>query len=188
MGKTFDKNDVLRFLYDEMEPIEQDDFLDQLCNDEELWNTYEELKASKEQLEPKVLIDDPSVRSIQKVLNFARHSVLHSPEPSGVSGHRRVPFHIVLSVIMVICTSLTISLGVYAYNHSSDDTIYTSETTQVQWDISHLDRRIQKVKLNLQNLSGNRETVLPLYHDTYRLVKTADFSPGAANVVLLNLK
>ena len=188
MGKTFDKNDVLRFLYDEMDPTEQEIFLDQLCTDEELWDTYEELKATKELLEPEALIETPSVRSIQKVLNFARHSVLYSPEPSGVSGHRSVPLHIILSVIMIVCTSLTIGVGVYAYNSFPAESIYTPETTQVQWDNSHLDRRIQKVKLNLQNLSGNRETVLPFYHDTYRLVKTADFSPAAANVVLLNLK
>ncbi|MCB9230451.1 MAG: hypothetical protein H6581_02205 [Bacteroidia bacterium] len=188
MAKMFNKNDVLRFLYDEMDPAEQELFLDQLCEDEELWATFEELKESKEKLEPEVRLEQPSPLSVQKVLNFARHSAIYSPIPTGVSGQRSVPLHVVLSVIMIICTFITMGVGVYAYRQQPGESIYTDETTQVQWDNSHLHRRIQKVKMNVQNLSSERQMALPLYHNTYRLVNTAQFSPASANVVLVNLK
>ena len=44
MKRKYTKNDVLKYLYGEMDPAEQNVFLDALCTDDELFETFEALK------------------------------------------------------------------------------------------------------------------------------------------------
>ena len=189
MGEQFDKDDVLRFLYDEMEPAEQDDFLLALTSDDELWQTFEELKAIKEGLNTSEFT--PSGYSCTAVMNYVKKPVKPQPVHNlGVGRNNILNLQTVVSAIMIVFTSVSIAIVMHCYNSTQGESLYSADNERLQWENPHLDYKLGMAKMNLRRLSGERETPFPVYQNTYRVVNTNDFSTNSLNprnIVLLNL-
>lgn len=50
MKQLYTENDIIRFIYDEMDEEEFASFFEVLCKDPELWESYEQLKSAQEAL------------------------------------------------------------------------------------------------------------------------------------------
>lgn len=50
MKQLYTENDIIRFIYDEMDEEEFASFFEILCKDPELWESYEQLKSAQEAL------------------------------------------------------------------------------------------------------------------------------------------
>ena len=72
MEKRFSKEDVLRYLYREMDPGEQEAFLNALTEDEELWEEFETLSEAHEDLKDTEL--NASETSLAKIRKQASQS------------------------------------------------------------------------------------------------------------------
>ena len=72
MYKTFTKNDIIRFLYNEMTSEELISFKEAILNDSDLSDTYYELKSSMNLLDSEPLLFIPSNFSLAKIKSYAR--------------------------------------------------------------------------------------------------------------------
>ena len=189
MGEKFDKDDVLRFLYNEMEPAEQDKFLLALTSDDELWQTYEELKNIKEGLKTSEFA--PSGVSCAAVMNYVKKPVKSQPAEVVLAGANRLySFQTVTAVLMIVFTTLSIAAVMHTSKATKGETLYSADNERLQWENPHIDYKLDMAKMNLKRLSGERETPVPVYQNTYRVVNTNDFSTNtnnSRNVILLNL-
>ena len=79
MYKTFTKNDIIRFLYNEMTSEELISFKEAILNDSDLSNTYYELKSSMKLLDSEPILLTPSNFNIINIKSFAR---VFSSKPS----------------------------------------------------------------------------------------------------------
>jgi hypothetical protein len=193
MKEAFDENDILRFIYDELEPLEHEAFVEALMEDEDLFNRYEELKEAHSSL-ASTSLEAPSDISVHRVMSFARKSVRERPGAAFLLTHgksKMVGFNHLVSVLMVFFTVGTIAVAMLTY-----DKVVREEAPQatmsLDWDDTQLNQKINFARFNLNNIRGNnREAVLPVYHDTYRVVKTSNFtnlgSPGR-NVEFIHIK
>ena len=75
MTKTFTRDDVIRFVYDEMDTEEAMDLSKVLFNDAKLERIYNELVALKTQIDGAV--KKPSDAVINRILNYSKS--LHLP-------------------------------------------------------------------------------------------------------------
>ena len=189
MGQKFDKDDILRFLYNEMEPAEQDDFLLALTSNDELWQTFEELKAAQEGLNGSEFT--PSTLSCTTVMNYVRKPVApESISKSSVGRGSILNLQTALATVMILFTSVSIAGVMHLCKATQTETVYSADNERLQWENPHIDYKLEMAKMNLRRLSGERETPVPVYHNTYRVVNTNDFSTNSLNsknIVLLNL-
>ncbi|MDG1917616.1 MAG: hypothetical protein P8I29_07405 [Flavobacteriales bacterium] len=72
MYKTFTQNDLIRFLYNEMNSEESILLKDALLNDAELCATYHKLKSSMDLLDAERYSLTPSDFSLAKIKSYAR--------------------------------------------------------------------------------------------------------------------
>ena len=72
MYKTFTKNDIIRFLYNEMTSEELISFKEAILNDSDLSDTYYELKSSINILDSEPLLLKLSNFSLAKIKSYAR--------------------------------------------------------------------------------------------------------------------
>ncbi|WKN32310.1 hypothetical protein PZB74_02955 [Porifericola rhodea] len=72
MIQTFTLNDLVRFLYDEMNEDEAHKMQEALLLDDELMDMYQDLLSSKHTLDSNPIRKDPSQSSIDKILNYSR--------------------------------------------------------------------------------------------------------------------
>ena len=79
MYKTFTKNDIIRFLYNEMTSEELISFKEAILNDSDLSDTYYELKSSMNLLDSELFLLTPSNFSLANIKSYARG---FSSEPS----------------------------------------------------------------------------------------------------------
>lgn len=192
MKRKYTKNDVLRYIYGEMPPAEHNDFLDAIREDEELFETFEALNAAQEDLSPVELT--PSIRSVGAVMSYARHAAgtgRRGHNPFLATGKNKIMnFHHVVSIVMVFFTCITIALAMYAYQKAATPDNTWSLTPTSNDLINHaLDQRLDFARERLQNIMDNRrETVVPVHHDTYRVVPTDIATPTSNEVVLVNIK
>ncbi len=70
MIKTFTKNDLVRFLYDELTAQESKELEQLLITDSELRSELEEIKAVQKGLDQ--VTYSPSKKSVDKILEFSR--------------------------------------------------------------------------------------------------------------------
>ncbi len=70
MTKTFTENDLVRFLYGELNENDSYDFQQQLVGDEELQRKLDELRAVQSDLDRVVL--SPSKRTMDKILRYSQ--------------------------------------------------------------------------------------------------------------------
>lgn len=192
MKKKFTDNDVLRFLYGEMSPSEHDAFLDALYEDEELFCKFEELKAAQEGLQSVELA--PSEASVTRVMHYARRAAHdHRPRRAKLAyagGGSLFAFNQMVTIVMVIFTCITIGVATYVYSKASKpENNWTMTPTHEELIDHQLDNRLNLARERLNNiLDSKRETIVPVHHDTYRVVTSDLFAPQNENVVLLHVK
>lgn len=191
----YTKNDVLKFLYGEMSPAEQDGFLDALCQDEELFSAFEAMKKASEELDPVDM--EPSEGSIDRVMGYARRAAREprrahrNRSTFALPGNRKMAgFHQLLSVVMVICTFLTVGVAMVVYHKVAEpENKWGMTENHGQFQNVSLDRRLDFIRYQLTNIIDDRhEAVMPVHHDTYRLINTDLLAPEPQQVVLLNIR
>lgn len=192
MKRKFDKDDVLKFLYGELDPSDTDAFMDALVTDEELFGAFEELKEIQEELDEVEL--DPSQASIDAVMKEV-HTPTPELVPAGVldtdfSPRPKSPgkgIRQLVSVFMIVFSVFTIVFAVRSYQSENQPAISNLQDAIFQWDDSQLTDHLEHARMHLNNIQGDREAIFPVHHNTYRLVNTSIFSPAAKSVVLLNI-
>lgn len=185
MERKFGKDDVLRFIYGELPEECHEDFLSALCTDEELYNTFEELQEAHDGLE--VVDLEPSEHSVGKVLQFARESCRERTGGKLLPHKGRFALTHAVSLLMVILSVVTIALGVYGLKAADNDSPALS-TESLQLEVPMLQRKLDMMRREIHHIRNNKEAILPVYHNTYRLVNTSEFAPTDKNIVFLNIK
>lgn len=190
MNIKFTENDVLRYIYGEMEPVEQDLFLDALVTDEKLLEAFEVMQMAQEELEPVQLA--PSESSVNRVMRYASRAA-QAPQRREhnlffFNGKDKVMnFHHLVSVVMVFFTCITITTVMYMYNKAATPENNWGLTSQaLDFENHSLDQRLDFARYRLMDL--NHEVPLPMHHDTYRLVNADLFAPLEQNVVFVTIK
>lgn len=72
MKQVYTEQDIIRFLYDEMDEEEYASFFEVLCKDPEMWAVYEQLKDTRDSLV--TFEDNPSERTERNILDVAREA------------------------------------------------------------------------------------------------------------------
>ncbi len=192
MKKKFTENDVLRFMYGEMAPAEHDAFLDALYDDEALFEKFEELKAAQTELQSVELT--PSEASVSRVIKYAKRAVRERrPRRTKLAYNGNgsmFAFNHVVSIVMVVFTVVTIGIATLVYSkESKPESSWTMTPTHEELMDSELDNRLDMARERLHNMMDHkRETIVPVHHDTYRVVTSNLFAPNDGNVVLLHVK
>jgi hypothetical protein len=192
MKKKFTENDVLRFMYGEMSPAEHDAFLDALYDDEALFEKFEELKAAQAGLQQVELA--PSEASVSRVIKYAKRAARDRrpkrPKLAYNGNGSMFAFNHVVSIVMVVFTVITIGIATLVYSKSSKpENNWTMTPSHEELMDTDLDNRLDLARERLHNIIDNkRETIVPVHHDTYRVVTSNLFAPNDENVVLLHVK
>lgn len=192
MGRKFSNEDAIRFLYGEMDAAEQEAFLDALIEDEELFGEVEALKNAKQTLSPLEL--SPSKASTDRILYHARKATRDNSRKAtrfvSTGRERVINFHHLVSVAMVLFTCVMVGAAMFAYQKATNpDSKWEMTDTKVEFEDAALDDRLDFARQRLQAIIDDRkETVVPVHHDTYRLVNTDLFAPEDRSVVFLNIK
>jgi hypothetical protein len=76
MTKTFTQNDIIRYIYQELEHSEKRALEQQMLIDDELRDQYLALRRMKQQLSAVEL--EPSASTVERVLLYAKNFNLHS--------------------------------------------------------------------------------------------------------------
>ncbi|MBL0017372.1 MAG: hypothetical protein IPP17_13320 [Bacteroidetes bacterium] len=192
MKKKFTDNDVLRFLYGEMSPSEHDAFLDAMYEDEELFEKFEELKAAQAGLQPVELT--PSEASVSRVMSYAKRAV-RNPRPKRTKlayngSGSMFAFNQIVTIVMIVFTCVTVGIATFVYSRASKpENSWTMTPTHEEFLDHELDDRLDLARERLNNiLDSKRETLVPVHHDTYRVVTSDLFAPQDENVVFLHVK
>ncbi len=190
MKRKYNNNDILRYIYGEMEPRESDEFLDALCTDDALFRRFEQAQEAQKALAPIDL--SPSQNSVDKVMHFAGTSARRRLQAGKAPafGKGSLFQHHFVSVGMVFFTCIMIGIALFAYKMSTaEENNWSNSKDALKFENNALDQRLQFAKERLGDIIENQtSTPLPVHHDTYRLVNTdlsQDVKPG---VVLLNIK
>ncbi len=192
MKKKFTDNDVLRFLYGEMSPSEHDAFLDAMYEDEELFEKFEELKAAQASLQPVELT--PSEKSVSRVMSYAKRAVRNPRAKRAKLAYNgsgsMFAFNQIVTIVMIVLTIVTVGVATVVYSKASKpENSWTMTPTHEEFLDHALDDRLDLARERLNNiLDSKRETLVPVHHDTYRVVTSDLFAPQDGNVVLLHVK
>lgn len=192
MKQKFSSEDIVRFLYGDMEAPEREQFLDSMLEDEALFEEFEAMQSAHAALAPVSLA--PSKAAHDRVMNVAKRAAKEQRrnQPSFLSTGREriINFHHLVSVVMVLLTCLTAAGAMYAYKVSAQpkNTWEMTETKVELFDHS-LDQRLEFARHRLEGILEDREDAfVPVHHDTYRLVNTNLFAPADQEVIFLNIK
>ncbi|MFP4088819.1 MAG: hypothetical protein ACLFUB_10780 [Cyclobacteriaceae bacterium] len=72
MIQTFTLDDVVRYLYDEMNHEEASRLHDAMLVDNELMDSYQQMLSAKKNLEKTSIEKNPSQRSVNRILEYSR--------------------------------------------------------------------------------------------------------------------
>jgi uncharacterized radical SAM superfamily Fe-S cluster-containing enzyme len=192
MKKKFTDNDVLRFLYGELSPSEHDAFLDAMYEDEELFEKFEELKAAQASLQSVELT--PSEKSVSRVMSYAKRAVRNPRAKRAKLAYNgsgsMFAFNQIVTIVMIVLTIVTVGVATVVYSKASKpENSWTMTPTHEEFLDHALDDRLDLARERLNNiLDSKRETLVPVHHDTYRVVTSDLFAPQDGNVVLLHVK
>lgn len=159
MKKKYSDEDILRFLYDEMEGDERESFMDHLCTDEELWERYEEFSDVVQRLAE--LRIEPSELSVEKVLAFAK---TYDPavQPLAEASVRRFPFRIHLNTVLLLMGILMVSAAVFGVRKHDKAPVLQEQMVKseppaemIRWDDSDLEAKLQDVRNGIEEIQNN---------------------------------
>lgn len=190
MRRKYSKNDILKFIYGEMSPRDHDEFLDALCTDEELFETFEAIQQAQEQLSPVEL--SPSEQSVKRIMHFAGVNARRKPRRDTVRIGKGKTFstpHLV-SIFMVFFTCITVGVVMFIYKRDTiQENNWSISKDVMKFENQALDQRLDFARERLGDIIDNRHSApMRLHHDTYRLVNTDLSVEEQGQVVLLNIK
>lgn len=162
MNQKFTDDDILRFLYDEMEQAESERFLDALCSDEDLWERYEYFQEVVEKISG--LSYEPSDYSCQQVMAYVALTKPQEEEPSqkGVylSGLRapRMNTNAILMLVLALFGSITIIGSIYQMQQAQQENQHSQATPtqeqRFQWEDPELNSKMDDLKHEIEQMKN----------------------------------
>lgn len=160
MKRKFTDEDILRFLFEEMEQAESEIFLTALCADEALWERYEYFQEVVEKSSS--LSFEPSEESCKNIMNYVEETNPNVKTPSEKNPYLvglkspRLSTNAILMFILALFGSITIIGSIYqmqkfeAQNKHADKHIDRVE--RLEWEDPILENKIDQVQLELEKL------------------------------------
>lgn len=172
MKKRFTDDDILRFLYNEMNAAESDAFLQAVVLDESLWERFESLQNTTEQLTG--LSYEPSEASLEKVRAVAREVAAEMPvnpppakrKPLWAFVPKDVPLKAVATVAFLLFMTVAITGSFYTLERSQLSVRENASFTQeelvqeydanplFEWDDSALDRQLDEIRSRVEAIEA----------------------------------
>jgi hypothetical protein len=78
MIQIFTQNDLIRYIYHEMSEEESDKMAEALLFDDELMDSYQKLRTTKQMVETENLNFEPPRRVVDNILNYSKSFDLHT--------------------------------------------------------------------------------------------------------------
>ena len=187
--KNYSKSEILKFLYGELSPDAEKDFIEALYSNEELFQEFESLQEARAELDSVEIKFQPSENTVKAVMDHVKAGPARKRRHLiGIFTGEKIPgFKVFAIASMVIACAVTAGLSYSAFRKSNH--AQPSDPAKVlSWEAPAIHERISRVRYNLGNMSGQREVPMLLGNNTYQLVNTTDYANKPANVVLVNLK
>lgn len=175
MKEPFTDDDIIRFLYEEMNPSESEAFLQALCTDEALWERYEALQQTSEQLSG--LSYEPSEESLARIREVAREVAAEMPAPP-VPAKRKslwayipkdLPLKAVATVAFLLFMGVAITGSFYTFDQRkqlADNHVAVPGALKLvqqvdheydpmfQWDDSDLERQLDEIRDRVEEIQA----------------------------------
>jgi len=78
MIQIFTQNDLIRYIYHEMSEEESSKMAEALLFDDELMDSYQKLRTSKQMVETENLCFEPPQRAVDNIFNYSKSFDLHT--------------------------------------------------------------------------------------------------------------
>jgi len=143
------EKNILRFVFEEMKDEEASSFLSELCSDDELWDSYEEVDSHVEALQGCEV--EPSQESLDNVMAYVRSS----KKPSNIWD--KINLHAVLATAMLIFVLAGVAGSVYKVRRSqglSPDRHNVSQKLdpKLEWEPRHIDKNLEDIRSDIHDL------------------------------------
>lgn len=176
MKKKFTDEEILSFLYDEMDGPTSEEFLAAICADEELWSRYEHFQEVVEGISS--LSYEPSEYSVQTVKAYVKASAGVSeiqPEPAVAAPSTtssyilgKIPVTISLNAVIILAMILFVSVAIVgsAYklsrgvidNPNTGTLVHQVEVEEApvfEWDDSAIDEELEVIRQGVEDLKDD---------------------------------
>ncbi|MEM8890199.1 MAG: hypothetical protein AAGD28_19650 [Bacteroidota bacterium] len=169
MKRNFTDDEIILFLYDEMDAEDSKAFLDALCTDEELWQRYEHFQEVVEELSD--LKYEPSKLSVEKVRSFVYNGevpegpvleeVVAPAKPASLSTGKLLSVSVNLNAVVLMAVLLFVSVAVTGTflqlkrglpERQAATALLQEDASHFQWDDSYLDDRIDRIREKVKGL------------------------------------
>ena len=172
MEKPNKEKNILRFVFDEMDEKEASSFLSELCTDDELWDTYEEVDGTVEALKDAELA--PAQSSIDAIMEVAKETNPLQEENKGWLNKQlsKLNLHTVLASAMLVFVLAGVAGSVYKIRRSNNISPDTNNVSQklpdtpklpstqdpkLEWEPIKIDQGLDDVRLGIENLIKNNK-------------------------------
>lgn len=118
MKPHYTDEDIIRFLYDEMNQAESEAFLTALCADERLWDRFEHFQEVVEKTSGQLY--EPSEKSVNKIREYVAQTnpvqeeelLVSSPYVKGLK-QQKLSINAILMAILILFGAITVSFSIY---------------------------------------------------------------------------
>jgi len=165
MKKRNKEKNIIRFVFDEMAEQEADSFLSDLCAEDELWDSYEEIDGTVELVKEAEV--HPSQASLDNIMAFVAESNPQRVEAEDdTATFLGIKLHKVLTVAMVIFVMVGIGSSVYKIRRSQSlspdhnnvvQTFPTNDLNSLDWEGSEIDQNLKDIRKRIENLMGEEQ-------------------------------
>jgi hypothetical protein len=169
MKRQFKDEDIIRFIYEEMNPKESDVFLTELCSDESLWERYEQFQTLNEKVANAVI--EPSDEACEKVMAFVKETASlqkqipqKTPNPIQSFLAGKIPVAISLNAIIVVALILFVSVAILgsAYeltrgtiirpNGALVQQVEMEDDLDYNWDDSEINEKLKMIRKGVETI------------------------------------
>lgn len=173
MNRKFTDDDIIRFIYNEMEPHESEVFLGELCSDESLWERYESLQeiAAK----TKAFELEPSEAAVANVMAYVRDTSPYFEQPGRFEKIKdatrsylvgKIPVAISLNAVIIVAFIMFVTVAImgsaYELTRGGIDNPNTGVLVQqvdedldpemYRWDDSDIEEELKEIRQGVENL------------------------------------
>lgn len=172
MSKKFTDDDIIRFIYDEMDPHESEAFLAELCTDESLWERFESLQEIT--AKTKDLELQPSEASVANVMAYVRDTAPYIEQPTRMEKFKdatrtyiagKIPVAISLNAVIIVAFIMFVTVAImgsaYELTRGGIDSPNTGVLVQqvdeeksdlYEWDDSEIEEELRQIRQGVENL------------------------------------
>lgn len=153
MQQFYTTEDILRYIYEEMDESESDSFVDTLTENEELWSEYEELREMIEYF-PKVSIT-PSPEINEAIFEYSENYLTKKKFNA-----KKIAFAALMSFgFMILSTGIVLNyVSNIPNNPNTALSNYSNNHTKLL-DSESIDNQIELIKSGVENLKVENESV-----------------------------